>query len=68
MKKIVRVIKAYHARGSDEMNLKEGEMISVMKKENDMLLGPMGWFPADHVTHENDRPGSVQGKFNGVLF
>ncbi|XP_076799589.1 uncharacterized protein LOC143444284 [Clavelina lepadiformis] len=49
LKRAVRVIKAFHARNADEMNLREGDVVDISEKNNDMLRGPNGWFPANHV-------------------
>ena len=60
---MVRVIKTFHARNSNEMNLKEGDMIAVSGKEQgNMLLGPKGWFPAAHVLQNAEQLKPILGK------
>ena len=62
LKRMVRVIKSFHARNLNEMDLKEGDMIAVSGTEqDDMLLGPKGWFPAANVKQESPKP--ILGKY-----
>lgn len=63
---MVRVIKSFHARNLNEMDVKEGDLVSITGDQRDnMFLGPKGWFPAANVTEKVDPAKPVQASSSG---
>lgn len=44
---MVRILKPYNAQTSLEMNVEEGQMLSISEENGTMYRGPAGWFPKE---------------------
>ncbi|XP_018673272.2 uncharacterized protein LOC100179610 [Ciona intestinalis] len=73
LKRAVRVIKNHHARDAHEMNLKEGDLLTVMEEVHGMMRGSRGWFPSENVINLSkgngnpDHPHVVVTSDNEIL-